>query len=345
MKHLNQFFQEIKSSSHKRFSAKFVLRLAVSLLRLLGISTGFLVEKASLCRQTIGMLTRRFLEKGLSGLEDRPRRGRPKKLTEKAEKRVSKGFFSLLENEKAEKVRCAPSFFGTILKKIGVSISRSTLYKLLKKNGIKKLSPRPKHYKRDEKASKKWISDLKTKVFELKEKYSKKKVQLFFQDESRYGQQTYKSKIWALKGTRPEFKKQHQFLNTWLYGAVNPLTGDKFGLVLPHLDAQNMGIFLNEFSSKLLRGVHALLVLDGSKAHKNTILQVPRNITLFFLPPYSPELNPIERLWLFIKKNFLSLKIFDNIEKLISEGADAWNKISTENIKSICRCSYIEGLR
>ncbi len=102
-----------------------------------------------------------------------------------------------------------------------------------------------------------------------------------------------------------------------------------------------MQIFINKFSKKIHYKKHAVLVLDGSSAHRNNILKIPKNITLHFLPPYSPELNPIERLWLFIKKNYLSFKLYDSFEKIIEVGADAWRKIDDKIVKSLCHCDYL----
>ena len=85
------------------------------------------------------------------------------------------------------------------------------------------------------------------------------------------------------------------------------------------------------------------MILDGSKAHNNNIIKIPENIRFCFLPPYSPELNPIERLWLHIKNKYLAFKRYSNYEEIIKAGADSWNKISAEIVKSICKCKYLSG--
>lgn len=158
---------------------------------------------------------------------------------------------------------------------------------------------------------------------------------IYYQDETRYGQKTITSGIWAPKGIRPEYKNQNGFLNNWIYGAINIESGKKYGLVLPALNSENMQIFLNSFSKSIKRNEHIFMILDGSRAHNNTKIKVPTNITLHFLPPYSPQLNPIERIWAFIKRNYLSFKLYDKIDDIIQSGSEAWNNLTEVIIKSI----------
>ncbi|BBH52421.1 hypothetical protein JCM31447_08620 [Fluviispira sanaruensis] len=100
--------------------------------------------------------------------------------------------------------------------------------------------------------------------------------------------------VFGVQRGRPEYKNDNGFLNSWIYGAINIETAKIFGLVLPTLNSENMQIFLNAFSRKIKRSEHVLMILDGSRAHNNSKLVVPKNITLHFLPPYSPQLNHIE---------------------------------------------------
>ena len=127
-------------------------------------------------------------------------------------------------------------------------------------------------------------------------------------------------------------------MDLWSNKSIN---GDSHALILPRLDSENMQIFIDSFLEKIPDNKNIIMVLDGSRAHKNGILRISENLTLYFLPPYSPELNPIERLWLFIKKKYLSFKLYDNLNE---RGAWAWNKISSEMIKSICKCDYLSNL-
>jgi transposase len=148
---------------------------------------------------------------------------------------------------------------------------------------------------------------------------------------------TISTGIWSLKGERPRYKNQASFLNSWIFGAINPNNGKYFGLILPKLDGTNMQIFLDEFSKTVNKNEHVIMVLDGSRTHTTKALNIPENITFHFLPPYSPQLNPIERLWGYLKRNYLSFKRYNNIKELIQAGSDAWGNINSEIVKSISK--------
>ena len=87
----------------------------------------------------------------------------------------------------------------------------------------------------------------------------------------------------------------------WFYGAVEPASGESLFLELPALDTACFQAFLNEFSGAFPDSLN-VLVLDGAPAHVAQALVVPDNVFLVRLPPYSPELNPIERVWQDVRK-------------------------------------------
>ncbi|APJ04109.1 hypothetical protein AXG55_09395 [Silvanigrella aquatica] len=105
--------------------------------------------------------------------------------------------------------------------------------------------------------------------------------------------------------------------------------------MLPSLNSKNMQLFLEFFSIFVRINEQVLLIFDGSRAHNSNQIIIPKNITLHFLPPYSPQLNPIERVWLFLKRNYLSFKLYEKIEEIIQAGANSWNHLTDELIKSI----------
>ena len=133
-----------------------------------------------------------------------------------------------------------------------------------------------------------------------------KRVTLWFQDEARVGQKGRLCHRWWLKGQRPPGLCDHRFDWTYIFAAAQPATGDAFALVLPEVSTEAMDLFLAEFSKTLAPDEHALMVIDGAGWHTSKSLLVPDNITLVRLPPYSPELNPVERIWLFLRERFLS---------------------------------------
>ncbi len=121
-------------------------------------------------------------------------------------------------------------------------------------------------------------------------------VRIFCQDESRFGLLPVQRRRLTLSGVKPVGPVQYQFENFYMYGAVAPTTGESFFLELPQLNALNFQIFLNEFAHYYQDTLNIVLMDNGS-CHKAKSLVIPANVVCLFLPPYSPELNPIERLW------------------------------------------------
>jgi len=84
----------------------------------------------------------------------------------------------------------------------------------------------------------------------------------------------------------------------WLYviGAACPATGATVGMIAPHINVEIINIFLQRMSEQIAADVHVVMIWDQAGFHRAAALQVPSNITILPLPPYSPELNPIENL-------------------------------------------------
>lgn len=129
-----------------------------------------------------------------------------------------------------------------------------------------------------------------------------KPLELWWQDEARVGQQGTTMRLWAKRGSLPAPPKDCRYAWAYLFGAVCPARGVGAGLVLPHANAQAMNLHLAEISGEVAPSAHALLVLDGAGWHQTgSELRVLSNITLLHLPPYSPELNPVENVWAFLR--------------------------------------------
>ena len=150
-----------------------------------------------------------------------------------------------------------------------------------------------------------------------------------------------RTKIWAEKNTRPVVDKQNGRASAYLFGAVNPLNGDSHGLIFTNANTDAMNLFLIGLSKKMSRWKHCLLIVDGAGWHRSEELIVPKNITLLPLPPYSPELNCIERLWAWMKNNYLALKTFDDLKAVFDAGCHAWKNTSKALIRSVCHTSWL----
>jgi transposase len=170
-------------------------------------------------------------------------------------------------------------------------------------------------------------------------------VEVWFQDEARFGQQGTLTHVWAEKGSRPIAIKQTEYEWVYLFAAVNPVTGESSALLAPTVNTDLMNAHL-EMISKQVRcaddGRHVVLVLDQAGWHVAKALNVPGNITLMHLPPYSPELNPVERLWLYLRNHYLSNRLFADEDNLWNACRNAWNRIEPDRFNTICNTQWIK---
>ncbi len=121
-------------------------------------------------------------------------------------------------------------------------------------------------------------------------------IRVFSQDESRFGLLTVRRRRLTARGVQPVGSVQHVFEWFYVYGAVEPTTGTRFFLELPYLNADNFQLFIDAFAQAFPDSLN-LRLLDNSGAHTAQRLTLPENVRFVFLPPYCPELNPIERVW------------------------------------------------
>ena len=152
---------------------------------------------------------------------------------------------------------------------------------------------------------------------------------------------------WAPTGSRPPAIKQTQY--DWLYviGAVCPETGQTFGMLSPYMNTEIINVFLEQFSRPFAPDVHVVLIWDQAGFHTAGHLKVPPNITLMPLPPYSPELNPVENLWHYLRSNHWANREYPDYDALSDAACDAWQTVclNAEIIRSVCHAPYIEPRR
>lgn len=154
-----------------------------------------------------------------------------------------------------------------------------------------------------------------------------KPLEIWFQDEARIGQKNKITRRWAKRGTRPSAPKDQRTRSAYIFGAICPREGKGAGLVLPHCNAHAMTLHLAEISRTVAPGAHAVVILDQAGWHGAKDLEVPDNITLLFLPPRSPELNPVENIWQFIRDNWLSNRVFKSYRDIIDQCCHAWKQL------------------
>jgi transposase len=154
---------------------------------------------------------------------------------------------------------------------------------------------------------------------------------------------TKNGKALTARGIKPICPFHQIFQSLYLFGAFSPITGDSFMLEMPNCNAANFQVFLDEFSVQN-EDEFKIMVLDNGAFHKAKSLTIPQNIALIFLPPYSPELNPAEKIWAKLKRTFTN-RLFGSLETLSDFICEATKSINKPTIKSTCAFDYIfEGL-
>ena len=168
---------------------------------------------------------------------------------------------------------------------------------------------------------------------------------MFFQDEARFGQQGTITRVWAPTGSRPRAVRQTQYDYLWILGAVCPETGQAEGLLSPRLNTDVINIFLRQFSDALAENEHAVIVWDGAGFHRAAHLVIPANISLIELPPYSPELNPMENVWHYLKSHYWSNRAYEHYDHLLDAAQLAWRKacLIPELMKTVSNATYAKS--
>lgn len=129
---------------------------------------------------------------------------------------------------------------------------------------------------------------------------------------------------------------RHDFVH--LFGAICPARGIGAAIIMPAVNTEAMSEHLKEISTQVAPGSHAVLVCDGAGWHQTGgQLRVPDNITLLSLPPYSPELNPMENVWAYLRTNKLCSLVWDSYTAIVNACKSAWDFIANdqERIQSI----------
>lgn len=155
-------------------------------------------------------------------------------------------------------------------------------------------------------------------------------VEAWFQDEARIGQKNGLVYQWAKRGSRPRQPKDQRYDNAYLFGAICPARDTGVAVVMPYANTFAMQAHIDEISRHVTAGGHALLMLDQAGWHTTGKLALPANITLLHLPPRSPELNPTENVWQYLRQTWLSNRVFEGYNDICDACCEAWNKLIAE---------------
>lgn len=137
-----------------------------------------------------------------------------------------------------------------------------------------------------------------------------------FQDEGRFGLLGDPRRCWAPKGVRPVVGARLVRQFTYAFSAVSPHDGVMDSLVLPFVNAETMSMFLTEVGSRH-PNEFIVMVMDQAGWHIAEALEIPANMRIVFLPPYSPELNPAEHLWKSLREDWFANTVFRNMKAVV----------------------------
>ncbi|WP_123803390.1 IS630 family transposase [Flavivirga aquatica] len=164
-----------------------------------------------------------------------------------------------------------------------------------------------------------------------KDKYDS--IDIMFQDEARFGLMTHQKRTLTARGVQAKVHYQHSYKYVWLWGSFSPITGHAFYWETPIVNNAIFESYLKELSQQNPRE-YKILVIDNAGFHACKNIEIPENIYLLNIPPYSPELNPAEKVWQWMKDR-IAMKFFESIEDLQNRITETIQLMDAKIIKSI----------
>ncbi len=272
----------------------------------------------------------RFNERGPDGLIDRKAPGKPPLVNEAHRTALA----AVIEG------RPIPAVHGVVRLRIidlcqwvwdefAVSVSKQTLGRELRAMGYRKLSARPRHHAQAEGAIEAFKKNFPATLDAIAQQngLDPGDVEVRFGDEARIGQKNKITGRWARRGTRPSAPHDQRTASTYIFGAMCPKQGRAVGLILPWCNTEAMELHLAAISAEIGPSRQAALLVDQAGWHISGRLAVPDNITIVPLPAKCPELNPQEKIWQFMRDNWLSNRVFAGYDNLVDHCCHACNKL------------------
>jgi len=170
-------------------------------------------------------------------------------------------------------------------------------------------------------------------------------VRLMFQDEARFGRMSDPRACWAPAPYRPTVNLALVREFMYEYAAVSPWDGSLDHMSCEKMNTYNMNRFLRQISTKYCEEF-IVIVLDGASSHKSKDLMVPENVACVLLPPYSPELNPVEQLWNMLRRDYFANRVFDSLDAAINQAEKGLTNMAADKIamKSLSNWPWINAI-
>lgn len=278
-------------------------RLNAIHLLLVGVGYDLVLRNSRVSGRMLRLWISRFNAQGIDGLTYKPRPGRPRKLDAA---KVESEILPLVDDpsQAGETHWTVVKLCGWLREEKQIDLSYRTLVRYLHEHEYVRKIPRPVPEPPNREA---WEDLREAFAFELLDLLENPACKVFFGDEAGFEGDPRPRHKWVKRGSRPTQAYQGSHVRQNVIGAVNPSTGQLVSLIVPHCDTAIFQIFLDTMAAEVpkRRGKRVLLVLDNASWHKTKSLRW-HHIEPVYLPPYSPDFNPIERLWQHLKGHYLA---------------------------------------
>jgi len=336
---LEDLQQRTKALTKKRIW----LRHQAVVLAKQGHSAPEIAQALGCSRRAVQTWVAQFNQGGVQALLEPPHTGRPPRLTGPDVLRFQE---RLEAGPKPEDGTCTlrcRDLRRILEEEFGVTLRRQAIYDLLHRLNYSSLMPRPQHEQANPEVQEFFKEIVVEQIAAIAEAHPAKEVRTYFQDEARFGQKGTITRVWARRGSRPRAVRQTGFTSLYVLAAVCAATGSVSASIMPVLNTEVVNLFLEQFARELPAGVHAVLIWDGAGFHTGSDVVVPSNVSLIQLPPYSPELNPVENLWHYLRAHHWSNRPYRDYDELQEEAVRSMCAVceDTETIKTVCNAPYI----
>ncbi|HSQ56896.1 MAG TPA: IS630 family transposase [Gemmata sp.] len=318
-------------------------RLQAVILAKQGVQAPAIARALGVSRRAVQAWVAAYNRGGLEALPDRPHPGRRPTLPKDREAQFLERIEAPPRPEDGTCELRGAEIRRILEQEFAARYSLSGVSKLLHRLGFNDLMPRPQYPETHPEAQEFFKEIVVEPIAAIADQHPGQEIQVWHHDEARFGQQGTISRVWARRGSRPRRVRQNGRESLYVLTATWAAAGAAFGLIMPELNTAVVNPFLEEFSRQLAPGVHAVLLGDNAPYHVSGALVVPANVSLINLLPYSPELNPVENLWHYLRAHHWSNRVYADYDALLGAATEAWRKVclDPEKIRSICAAPYL----
>jgi transposase len=336
---LEELQQRTKALTKKRIW----LRHQAVVLALQGHSAPEIAQALGCSRRAVQTWVAQSNQGGVAALQERPHTGRPPRLAGPERRRFQERLEAGPTPEDGVCTLRCQDLRRILEEEFDVLLRRQAVYDLLHRLDSSSLMPRPQHEQANPEVPEFFKEIVVEPIDALAEAHPEMEVRTDFQDEARFGQKGTITRVGARRGSRPRAVKPTGFTSLYVLAAVCAATGSVSALIMPALNTEVVNLFLEQFSRELPAGVHAVRIWDGAGFPTGWDLVVPSNVSLIPLPPYSPELNPVENLWHDLRAHHGSNRPYRDYSELQAEAVRSLCAVreDTETIKTVCNAPYI----